>query len=217
MAQQDIRYYLNGMLLVIDRKSRCRLVATDGHRLSLGEASPSTAEFTQAGGDPAPQDRARTDALAERLLQGRQERRQRRSSHRYSLRRQPGASFRFANVELVIEGRGRQVPRLQPRDSRGAHEVRRHARPGTTCCSRRSSAPRSSTNEKFRGVRPGASSPDHAEDHLPPATRSRKRPRKSSRSPTSGETARHSASTSPICSDVLQNIESSRDRPQRSI
>jgi len=33
MAQQDIRYYLNGMLLVIDRDS-LQAVATDGHRLS---------------------------------------------------------------------------------------------------------------------------------------------------------------------------------------
>jgi DNA polymerase-3 subunit beta len=33
MAQQDIRYYLNGMLLVID-KGLLQAVATDGHRLS---------------------------------------------------------------------------------------------------------------------------------------------------------------------------------------
>ena len=33
MAQQDIRYYLNGLLLVVD-DSRIKLVATDGHRLS---------------------------------------------------------------------------------------------------------------------------------------------------------------------------------------
>ena len=33
MAQQDIRYYLNGMLLVVD-KGALQTVATDGHRLS---------------------------------------------------------------------------------------------------------------------------------------------------------------------------------------
>ncbi len=33
MAQQDIRYYLNGLLLVIDKES-LRAVATDGHRLA---------------------------------------------------------------------------------------------------------------------------------------------------------------------------------------
>ncbi len=34
MAQQDVRYYLNGLLLEID-KERLRAVATDGHRLAL--------------------------------------------------------------------------------------------------------------------------------------------------------------------------------------
>jgi DNA polymerase-3 subunit beta len=36
MAAQDIRYYLNGMLLVLDG-STVRAVATDGHRLALAE------------------------------------------------------------------------------------------------------------------------------------------------------------------------------------
>jgi DNA polymerase-3 subunit beta len=38
MAQQDIRYYLNGMLLVVDG-STVRAVATDGHRLALAEVT----------------------------------------------------------------------------------------------------------------------------------------------------------------------------------
>ena len=38
MAQQDIRYYLNGMLLVVDG-AVVRAVATDGHRLALCEVS----------------------------------------------------------------------------------------------------------------------------------------------------------------------------------
>jgi DNA polymerase-3 subunit beta len=38
MAQQDIRYYLNGMLLVLDGNT-LRVVATDGHRLSLAETT----------------------------------------------------------------------------------------------------------------------------------------------------------------------------------
>jgi len=37
MAQQDIRYYLNGMLVVL-RDGKIRVVATDGHRLSYAEA-----------------------------------------------------------------------------------------------------------------------------------------------------------------------------------
>lgn len=38
MASQDIRYYLNGMLLVLDGKA-LRAVATDGHRLSYAETT----------------------------------------------------------------------------------------------------------------------------------------------------------------------------------
>ncbi len=34
MAQQDVRYYLNGMLLELD-KGQLRVVATDGHRLAM--------------------------------------------------------------------------------------------------------------------------------------------------------------------------------------
>lgn len=41
MAQQDIRYYLNGMLLVLDGR-RIKVVATDGHRLSFAEGELDT-------------------------------------------------------------------------------------------------------------------------------------------------------------------------------
>jgi DNA polymerase-3 subunit beta len=40
MAQQDVRYYLNGMLLEIDGQA-LRAVATDGHRLALCETALS--------------------------------------------------------------------------------------------------------------------------------------------------------------------------------
>ncbi|MEJ0099553.1 MAG: DNA polymerase III subunit beta [Pseudomonadota bacterium] len=42
MAQQDVRYYLNGTLLETDGKM-LRTVATDGHRLAIAEASLSNA------------------------------------------------------------------------------------------------------------------------------------------------------------------------------
>mgnify|MGYP001819186113 FL=1 len=42
MAQQDVRYYLNGMLLETGGK-RLRAVATDGHRLALCEAEVESA------------------------------------------------------------------------------------------------------------------------------------------------------------------------------
>ena len=38
MAQQDVRYYLNGTMLETSGKT-LRAVATDGHRLSLAETS----------------------------------------------------------------------------------------------------------------------------------------------------------------------------------
>lgn len=41
MAQQDVRYYLNGLLLELNPDS-LRAVATDGHRLALSECSLST-------------------------------------------------------------------------------------------------------------------------------------------------------------------------------
>ena len=42
MAQQDIRYYLNGLLLVIDQES-LKAVATDGHRLAFSAVKASDA------------------------------------------------------------------------------------------------------------------------------------------------------------------------------
>ncbi len=41
MAQQDVRYYLNGLLLELD-KNNLRSVATDGHRLALKEIDVKT-------------------------------------------------------------------------------------------------------------------------------------------------------------------------------
>lgn len=41
MAQQDIRYYLNGLLLIIDG-TKLKVVATDGHRLSYAEGELSS-------------------------------------------------------------------------------------------------------------------------------------------------------------------------------
>jgi DNA polymerase-3 subunit beta len=42
MAQQDVRYYLNGMLLELDGKS-VHAVATDGHRLAYSECATESA------------------------------------------------------------------------------------------------------------------------------------------------------------------------------
>ena len=45
MAQQDVRYYLNGLLLEIG-ENRLRAVATDGHRLAMDETDIEAAQET---------------------------------------------------------------------------------------------------------------------------------------------------------------------------
>ena len=64
MAVHDIRYYLNGVLLVIEGDV-LRLVATDGNRLALAEAH-AAGRAAGAAGDPAAQGGARVAAPAER-------------------------------------------------------------------------------------------------------------------------------------------------------
>ena len=54
MAQQDVRYYLNGMLLEIDGQL-LRAVATDGHRLALSESDARGQGQDLAAGDRAAQ------------------------------------------------------------------------------------------------------------------------------------------------------------------
>jgi len=47
MAQQDVRYYLNGLLFELDGKN-ARAVATDGHRLAISQIELATAEAANA-------------------------------------------------------------------------------------------------------------------------------------------------------------------------
>jgi DNA polymerase-3 subunit beta len=47
MAQQDVRYYLNGLLFDL-RDKHLRCVATDGHRLALCEAELETPSAASA-------------------------------------------------------------------------------------------------------------------------------------------------------------------------
>jgi DNA polymerase-3 subunit beta len=47
MAQQDVRYYLNGLLFEIDGKI-ARAVATDGHRLAMAQIELANSESTSA-------------------------------------------------------------------------------------------------------------------------------------------------------------------------
>ena len=58
MAQQDVRYYLNGMLFEINA-GKVRLVATDGHRMAVTELPLDVAPGTEPAHHRAAQDRHR--------------------------------------------------------------------------------------------------------------------------------------------------------------
>jgi DNA polymerase-3 subunit beta len=161
MAQQDVRYYLNGTLLETDGHA-LRAVATDGHRLSLCELSlPGTAGELQQIIVP------RKGVLElQRLLDGEGE-----------LTIELGASHirvQIGDVRLtskLIDGKfpeySRVIPVNPPRIMTAAREALRAALHRTAILS----------NEKYRGVRltfaPGlltvqAQNPEHeeAEDQL---------------------------------------------------
>ena len=137
MAQQDIRYYLNGMLLVID-KGTLQAVATDGHRLSYASIS--------VPGDYARQEvilprktvlelgkllEDSDDALAIDILANQ-------------------ARFRFSNIELVskvVDGKFPDYNRVIPT----AHSKRLELSRSELLQALQRAAILS--NEKFRGVR----------------------------------------------------------------
>jgi DNA polymerase III subunit beta len=137
MAQQDIRYYLNGMLLVVDQ-STLQAVATDGHRLSWASIGiegnytrqevilprKTVLELSKLlGDDDTP---LTIDILANQ------------------------ARFRFANVELVskvVDGKFPDYNRVIPT----GHDKRIELERGTLLSALQRAAILS--NEKFRGVR----------------------------------------------------------------
>src|SRR3954465_4501967 len=115
MAQQDIRYYLNGLLVVVEEKS-LKLVATDGHRLAyaampLAGSLPrkevivprkTVIELTKLLGD--------TDAEVSVELSSVQ------------------AAFSFAAVELVsklIDGKFPDYTRVIPKDHKNRLQIGR--------------------------------------------------------------------------------------------
>lgn len=137
MAQQDIRYYLNGLLMMVN-DAEIRLVATDGHRLAyvgeaLAQALPRTEvilprktilELSRQLGD--------NDEPLEIVLTPTQ------------------AQFRFGNIELVsklIDGKfpdyDRVIPKHHDKVVRLARDTLLHALLRAAIL----------TNEKFRGVR----------------------------------------------------------------
>ena len=137
MAQQDIRYYLNGLLVIAD-DNQLRMVATDGHRLAyaaatLDSASPRTEvilprktvnELTRQLSD--------TDDALEVVLAGNQ------------------AVFRFGPIELVsklIDGKFPDYERVIPQNHPTAITFERG--PLLAALSRAAIL----TSDKFRGVR----------------------------------------------------------------
>ena len=145
MAVHDIRYYLNGILFVAEGKT-LTLVATDGHRLALAQATLEI-EIPQAGSDPAAQDRARTAAPAE----GRGHRRSRCAS---PATRPSSASRGMEFVTKLVEGKFPDYNRVIPKNHKNAVTLGRA--PLLASLQRAAIL----TSEKFKGVRvniePGA-------------------------------------------------------------
>lgn len=137
MAQQDVRYYLNGMLLEISEKM-LRTVATDGHRLAFCEAELEAAAATSQQVIVP-----RKGVLElQRLLGG--EGTMELAIGTNHVRAQIG-DIRFTSK--LIDGRfpeyGRVIPANPPKQIRADREVLRSALQRAAILS----------NEKYRGIR----------------------------------------------------------------
>ena len=137
MASQDVRYYLNGLLVVVDG-NQLKTVATDGHRLAFSaveiEGSLAKQEVIVPRKTVLELNRllSDTDAPVEIELAGNQ------------------ARFVFGEVELVsklIDGKFPDFERVIPPATRNVLQI---SRQGLQQAMQRASI---LTNEKFRGVR----------------------------------------------------------------
>lgn len=148
MAQQDIRYYLNGLLLVIDPNSNAlRVIATDGHRLSFASAeltsTPDSADSQSASEGQEVILPRKTVIELVKLLGDNEE----------DVEIEIGANqvrFTFANVVLVskiVEGKFPDYTKVIPANYQNQLEIDR--------LSLLQALQRASilSNEKFRGVR----------------------------------------------------------------
>ncbi|MBL8382180.1 MAG: DNA polymerase III subunit beta [Burkholderiales bacterium] len=137
MAQQDIRYYLNGLLLIVD-KGQARVVATDGHRLAFAALAVATDLERQEVIIPR-----KTVIELERLLEDGDE------PIRIDLA-PTQVRFQFGNVELVsklVEGKFPDYQRVIPQGYKNQFSIAREELIG---CLQRAAI---LTNEKFKGVR----------------------------------------------------------------
>jgi len=137
MAQQDIRYYLNGLLMVVE-DGHLKLVATDGHRLAY-------AATVLSGGLPRQEvivPRKTVLELSKLLADSDEEVNVEISATQ--------AAFRFGTIELVsklIDGKFPDYTRVIPAQHKNKLQVGREAL--------RQALLRAAilSNEKFRGVR----------------------------------------------------------------
>lgn len=137
MAQQDIRYYLNGLLLVVDG-NEVRVVATDGHRLAfasekLTESLPRTEVILPR----------KSILELSRLLADNDEALEIQLTSNQAL-------FRFASIELVsklIDGKFPDYERVIPKNHNKVITISR------TLFLQSLHRAAILTNEKFRGIR----------------------------------------------------------------
>jgi DNA polymerase-3 subunit beta len=137
MAQQDIRYYLNGMLLVVD-KGLLQAVATDGHRLSWASLAIDGGETRAEVILPR-----KTVLELSKLLEDSE------APVTIDLLANQ-ARFRFGNVELVskvVDGKFPDYNRVIPTGHAKRIEIERAAL--LSALTRAAIL----SNEKFRGVR----------------------------------------------------------------
>lgn len=137
MAQQDIRYYLNGLLLVVDG-SAIRVVATDGHRLAYCAADTGTELGRQDVIIPR-----KTVTELQRLLED--------SDEAVTIDIAPNQiRFRFGEVELLsklVEGKFPDYQRVIPQGNRKSIVLDRST--WSDALKRASIL----TSDKFKGVR----------------------------------------------------------------
>jgi DNA polymerase-3 subunit beta len=137
MAQQDIRYYLNGLLMVVEERS-LKLVATDGHRLAFASLKLAAELPRQEVIVPR-----KTVLELSKLLAD--------SDDEVAIElASTQAAFSFGNVELVsklVDGKFPDYTRVIPAQHKNRMQVERE--------SLRQALQRAAilSNEKFRGVR----------------------------------------------------------------
>jgi DNA polymerase-3 subunit beta len=137
MAQQDIRYYLNGLLMVVEEK-QLKLVATDGHRLAFASL-------------PLAADLPRQEVIVPRKTVLELSKLLADTDEEVKIEVSPAqAAFTFGSIELVsklVDGKFPDYTRVIPTQHKNRLQIEREAL--------RQALLRAAilSNEKFRGVR----------------------------------------------------------------